>query len=512
MAESTYSNTRVAKNTVMLYFRMIVLLFIGLFTSRVMLNALGVENYGINSVIAGFLSMFGIITGSMSSAISRYITVELGKGDMARLKQVFSTAISVQLFMGILIVVLIESFGIWFVSTKMQIPEGRELAAKWCLHCAALTTFISLMDVPFNSAIVAHEKMSAFAYMTILDAVLKLLICYILYISPIDKLITLAILRVVISLLITTIYWIYCLRKFEETSFSFRFDPKLFKEIWGFAGWNLFGQAAWILNTQGINMLMNLFFGVVVNAARGVAGQVNDIIQGFVNNFMVALNPQITKSYAVGDKNSAFKLACRGCRFSFYIMYFLALPVMIESRMILKLWLGTPPDQSDVFVVWTILSTLVTLLGNTLVTLQMAHGEIRHYQLWITFFGCFPFPLTWLAFYFGASPVVSYYIFFAVYWGLIFIRYYLVHGMTGLPAKMYLGGVVARTHIVALISAILPIFIFLSMPEGIVRLFAVCASSVLSSCLVIYAIGLDKTEKEFIINKLKYIVSSIFHN
>ena len=180
--------------------------------------------------------------------------------------------------------------------------------------------------------------------------------------------------------------------------------------------------------------------------------------------------------------------------------------------MILKLWLGTPPDQSDVFVVWTILSTLVTLLGNTLVTLQMAHGEIRHYQLWITFFGCFPFPLTWLAFYFGASPVVSYYIFFAVYWGLIFIRYYLVHGMTGLPAKMYLGGVVARTHIVALISAILPIFIFLSMPEGIVRLFAVCASSVLSSCLVIYAIGLDKTEKEFIINKLKSIVSSIFHN
>ena len=312
MAESTYSNTRVAKNTVMLYFRMIVLLFIGLFTSRVMLNALGVENYGINSVIAGFLSMFGIITGSMSSAISRYITVELGKGDKVRLKQVFSTAISVQLFMGILIVVLIESFGIWFVSTKMQIPEGRELAAKWCLHCAALTTFISLMDVPFNSAIVAHEKMSAFAYMTILDAVLKLLICYILYISPIDKLITLAILRVVISLLITTIYWIYCLRKFEETSFSFRFDPKLFKEIWGFAGWNLFGQAAWILNTQGINMLMNLFFGVVVNAARGVAGQVNDIIQGFVNNFMVALNPQITKSYAVGDKNSAFKLDCSG--------------------------------------------------------------------------------------------------------------------------------------------------------------------------------------------------------
>lgn len=512
MFESTYSNARIAKNTIMLYFRMIVLMLIGLFTSRVILKALGVEDYGINSVIAGFLSMFGIITSSMSGAISRFITVELGKGDMVRLKQVFSTSISVQLFMGILIVVLVESFGMWFVSTKMQIPEGRELAAKWCLHCAALTTFISLMNVPFNSAIVAHEKMSAFAYMTILDAVLKLLICYILYISPIDKLITYAILGVVVSILITSIYWIYCLRKFEETSFSFRFDHKLFKEIWGFAGWNLFGQAAWILNTQGINMLMNIFFGVVVNAARGVAGQVNGVIQGFVNNFMVALNPQITKSYAVGDKNAAFKLACRGCRFSFYIMYVLALPIMIESRMILKLWLGTPPEHSDIFVVWTILSTLVILLGNTLVTLQMAHGKIRHYQIWITFFGCFPFPLTWLAFYLGASPLVSYYIFFAVYWGLIFVRYYLVHGMTGLPAKMYLGGVVARTHVVALISAILPIIIFLLMPEGIARLLVVCISSVLSSCLVIYVIGLDKTEKEFIINKLSAIVSSIFHN
>ena len=258
-------------------------------------------------------------------------------------------------------------------------------------------------------------------------------------------------------------------------------------------------------------MLMNIFFGVIVNAARGVAGQVNGVIQGFVNNFMVALNPQITKSYAVGDKNAAFKLACRGCRFSFYIMYVLALPIMIESRMILKLWLGTPPEHSDIFVVWTILSTLVILLGNTLVTLQMAHGKIRHYHLWITFFGCFPFPLTWLAFYLGASPLVSYYIFFAVYWGLIFVRYYLVHGMTGLPAKMYLGGVVARTHVVALISAILPIIIFLLMPEGIARLISVCVSSVLSSCIVIYAIGLDKTEKEFIINKLSVVVSTVFH-
>lgn len=509
MSESTADNKRIAKNTIMLYIRMMVLMLIGLFTSRVVLQVLGVENYGINSVIAGFLSMFGIITGSMSNAISRFITVELGKGQMDRLKQVFSTSITVQLFMGVLIVVLIETFGIWFVKNQMQIPDGRETAALWCLHCATLTTFISLMNIPFNSAIIAHEKMSAFAYMTILDAILKLAICYAIYISPIDKLITYAILGVCVSAITTSIYWIYCLRKFEETSFSFRFDKSLFKEMWGFAGWNLFAQTAWILNTQGVNMLMNIFFGVVVNAARGVAVQVNGIIQNFVNNFMMALNPQITKSYAAGDKDTAFRLACRGCRFSFYIMYVLALPIMIESHQILDLWLGTPPEQADEFVVWTILSTLATLLGNTLVTLQMAHGDIKKYQLWITIFGCIPFPLTWLVFKWGAPSIVAYYIYVAVYWGLIFVRYYLVHAKTGIPAKMYLVDVVGKTHVVALLAAIPSTVVFLVMPENIIRLLLVGIVSIISSIVIIYKKGIDSTERIFIQGKILSISSKL---
>lgn len=496
------NNKRIAKNTIMLYFRMILLMLIGLYTSRVVLQSLGVENYGINNVIAGFLSMFGIITSSMSGAISRFITVELGKDNLIRLKQVFSTSISVQFFMGLLIIILIETFGMWFVSTKMVIPEGRELAARWCLHCATITTFISLMNIPFNSAIVAHEKMSAFAYMTIVDAILKLAICYIIYVSPIDKLITYAILGVCVSIITTSIYWIYCLRKFEETSFSFRFDKCLFKEIWGFAGWNLFAQTAWILNTQGINMLMNLFFGVVVNAARGVANQVNGLINQFVNNFMMALNPQITKSYAAGDKKTAFKLACRGCRFSFYIMFVLALPIMIESHQILTLWLGTPPEQAANFVVWTILSTFSTLLGNTLYTLMMAQGNIKHYQIWITVFGCIPFPLTWLLYEIGAPSIVAYYIYVAVYWGLIFVRYFLVHGMTGIPSKMYLVGVIARTHIVAIFSAILPLLLYYIMEENIFRLLIIEFVSVISSIIIIYTIGIDESERFFIKNKI----------
>lgn len=481
---------------------MILLMIISLFTSRVILQTLGVEDYGINSVIAGFINMFGIITGSMSSAISRFISVELGRGKLERLKQVFSTSISVQLFMGILIAVLIETFGMWFVSTKMQIPAGREVAAQWCLHCATLTTFVSLINVPFNSAIVAHEKMSAFAYMTIVDAILKLIICYTLYISSIDKLIVYSTLLVIVSGITTSIYWIYCLRQFEETSFSFRLDKTLFKEIWSFAGWSFLGQTTWTLNSQGINMLMNLFFGVVVNAARGVAEQVNGIAQKFVSNFMMALNPQITKTYAAGDKDTAFHLACRGCRFSFYIMWVLSLPIMIESRQILRLWLGTPPEQAEVFVIWTILSTFATLLGNTLLTLQMAHGNIKLYQIWIAIFGCIPFPLTWVFFELGASPVVAYYIYVAVYWCVIFVRYYLVHVATGIPARMYLGGVVAKSHIVAAISAITPLIIFFIMSETLVRLIFIGLISVISSVITIYIIGIDQEEKNFIHNKI----------
>ena len=509
MSDNQSNNKRIAKNTLLLYFRMLLLLFVGLFTSRVILQALGVEDYGINSVIAGFLSMFGIITGSLSSAISRFITVELGKENFVRLKQVFSTSITVQLIMGGIIVLLIETFGMWFLENKMQIPEGREVAAQWCLHCATLTSFIGLMNVPFNSAIVAHEKMSAFAYMSIVDALLKLSICYLIYVSPIDKLITYAILGVCVSIITTSFYWLYCLRIFEETSFSFKFEKELFRDIWGFAGWNFFGNSAYILNTQGVNMLMNIFFNVTVNAARGIAVQLNGVIQQFVNNFMMALNPQITKSYSSGDKQQAFVLACRGARFSFYIMFLLALPLMVEANQVLKLWLGNPPQHADIYMIWTIIGTLTLLVGNTLVTLQMAHGNIRHYQIWITIYGCLPFPLTWIAFKLGAPAVSGFVIYALVYWCLIFVRYYLVRGMTQIPAKMYLVGVVVRCHIVAIIASVIPIIVIWLLPPSYMRLVISIGLSIMSTTTTIYTLGLETSEKKMIKTNLQKIMLKI---
>ena len=489
-------NKRIAKNTFLLYCRMLILLVLGLFTSRVILQALGVENYGIQSVVVGFLGIFSFITSSMTTAIGRFITVEIGKNNLFRLKQVFSASVTVQFLMGILILFLVETFGYWFLQTKMNIPEGRETAALCCLHCAAISSTLSLFTIPFQSCIIAHEKMGAFAYLSLFEAFMKLLICYLVFVSPGDKLITYAILLVITNFLNISFYVIYSLRKFEECTFVFTFDKRLFKEMWNFAGWNMFGNGAWILNTQGVNMLLNIYFGVIVNAARGVADQVNNIILMFVNNFMMALNPQITKSYAAGNKEYAFSLACRGSRFSFYIMYLLGLPLMIEAKQILQLWLGTPPEQSDAFLVWIILSSFTTTIGNTISTLQMAQGNIKRYQTIMT-------PFTWIAYYLGGTPIYTYYIFAFIYWCLIFLRFRLVHASTGISFHQYLVGVVLRCHAVGIVSAIIPLLIAHIMYPSFLRLLFVCIASTVSIVLTIYAIGLEKNERAMIISKVR---------
>lgn len=498
MSDNSINNKRIAKNTIFLYIRMFLLMVVGLITSRVMLQALGVENFGIQSVVAGFSSMFGILTNSLSTAISRFITVQLGKNNLHKLKAVFSTSLVVQMVMGIILLVTIETIGIWFVSSQMNIPEGRENAALWCLHCAAITMVINLMNVPFNSAIIAHEKMSAFAYMSILETVLKLVICYALFISPFDKLKVYAVLLVVASCLTNFIYFIYCRVKFEECSTRLRFQKNLFKEIWSFAGWNFFGNTAWMLNTQGVNMLLNIFFDVTVNAARGVANQANAVIEQFVNNFMVALNPQITKSYAAGDPEYAFQLVNKGARFSFYIMLIISMPLIIESKMLLCLWLGTPPDQAAEFFCFTVIATLATVLTKTLIALQNAHGNIRHYQIWITVFGYLPFPLTWFAFLWGLPAIWAYITYFVVYWFLNFVRLYLVNQSTKIPIKAYLVDVIIKCHIVFLVSYIMPFLIHTLLSDSFVRLICVTLFSILSTIVAVYFIGINKEERTMI--------------
>lgn len=367
MSDSQANKKRIAKNTLLLYVRMLFLMVISLYTSRVILNALGVNDFGIYNVVGGVVAMFSILSGSLSSAISRFITFELGKGDEENLKKVFSASVTIQLVLSAIIVVLIEAVGVWFLNAKMSIPANRIYAANWVLQFSVITFVINLISVPYNSTIIAHERMSAFAYISILEGVGKLAIAFLIMVSPIDRLIFYAILMCAIAVTIRFVYGYYCKKHFVECNYHFRWDKKLLKNMFGFAGWNFIGASSALLRDQGGNIILNLFFGPTVNAARGIANQVNNAITGFVTNFMTALNPQITKSYASGDRDYMMSLIFQGARLSYYMLLFLSLPVLVNTHYILVIWLKLIPEHAVTFVQLILIFALSESISNPLV-------------------------------------------------------------------------------------------------------------------------------------------------
>lgn len=414
MSQSSENNKRIAKNTLLLYVRTFVTMLISLYTSRVVLNTLGVSDYGIYNVVGGVVMMFSVISSSLSSSISRFITYELGHGNFVRLQRIFSTSVNIQIGISLIIFVLAESFGVWFLNAQMNIPSGRITAANWVLQCSLLSFIINIISVPYNACIIAHERMSAFAYISILEAVLKLAIVYTLVISPFDKLVTYSVLLVAVSLLIRLAYGQYCKRNFAESRYKFVYDKPLIKEITGFAGWTFFGNGAYMLNVQGVDMLINVFFGVTLNAARGVATQVQNAVMQFVNSFTVAMNPQITKSYAAGEMDYMYRLVCRGARFSFFLLFIFTVPIVCEADYILRLWLKIVPEHAPVFLRLTLFGALMTLLGNSMLAAVSATGKIRRYQLCVTIVGCWFFPLTWVAFLVGFPASATYVIYIII--------------------------------------------------------------------------------------------------
>ena len=337
--EKNNNRTRLIKNTAFLYLRTFLSLVISLYTSRVVLSTLGIEDYGIYNVVGGFVAMFALVSASLTNSISRFITFELGRGDKIRLNRIFCTSINIQIVLSAIIIILAELVGAWFIYTKMNIPEGREFAALWVFQCSLLSFIFGLISVPYNALIVAHEHMKAFAYIGLGESLLKLGAVYLLVLFAMDKLILYAILLTSIALFLRLVYSFYCRKHFEECHYHFILDKSLFREIGSFAGWYLFGTSAYIFNTQGVNLIINIFFGVVLNAARGVATQVDSAVRMFVNNFTTALNPQIIKTYAEGNTTESFKLVFKGAKFSFYLMLFFLIPLVLEADYVLGLWL-----------------------------------------------------------------------------------------------------------------------------------------------------------------------------
>lgn len=499
---SSSNNKRIAKNTLLLYIRTFFVMIISLYTSRVILNELGVDDYGIYNAVGGVVAMFTVISSALSTSISRFITYELGHGDKSRLSAIFSTSLNIQFAIAAIVLILCEVIGVWFLNSKMSIPTDRLSAANWVLQCSLLSFCVGLISVPYNACIIAHEHMSAFAYISVFEAVLKLVICYFLIISPWDQLITYTVLMLAVSVLIRIVYGVYCSSHFEECHYHRVKDKLLLREMTSFAGWGFLTNMAWVFNTQGVNLLVNVFFGVALNAARGIATQVEGAVLQFVNSFTTAINPQITKCYAAGEKEAMFSLICRGAKFSLLLMLFIAVPLELETEYILTLWLKIVPNHAVAFTRLIIIGIMVNALGNTGYTACMATGNIKRYVLWITFVGILVFPLTWVAYKFGMPVEATYIIYIVVYFVVDIVRLHIMRGLLNFPAMMFVQKVLVPLACTIAAGIILPVIVYNVMNPSTIRLLTTIIVSFFSIGLATCYIGLTKHEREMTLGKI----------
>ncbi len=482
---------------------MLLMMGVTLYTSRVVLNALGVEDYGIYNVVGGVVAMFTIISGSLRSTITRFLNFELGRSEQTRLNNVFNTSILIQIALSVIIFILVESIGLWFLNNKMVIATERLVAARWVLQFSLLTLVINLISTPYNAAIIARERMSAFAYISIVEVIGKLIVAYFISISPIDRLIFYAAGMCIISVLVLLCYGTYCKHHFEECrKFKLRFHRETIKDIFKFASWNFFGAAATIIRDQGGNVLLNLYGGPIVNAARAISTQVQNGVLQFSTNFLLATNPQVTKSYANNDKVYMMNLVFQSSRFAFYLMFVLSLPILINVEFILNLWLGTVPDYTITFAQLAIILALVDLMSRPLDNANNATGNIKSYRLITSSVQLLNIPFSYFLLHIGFQFSILYWVAIVLSIINLIIRIFLLHRIGLLNYFGFLKDVVLNVILISFISTIFPLF--LSKYTGatfwdFVFLSAVC---IINSVIAIYFAGLKNEEKRYIKNKI----------
>lgn len=508
MAET--NNKRVAKNTLFLYFRMILIMLVTLYTSRVVLAQLGIKDYGIYNVVGGVVTMFAFLNNCMTTSTQRFLTFELGKGNTQRLKDVFAASLNIHIAIALTIVVLAESIGLWFVNYKLVIPADRLVAANWVFQFAILSFCVNIIQVPYNAVIIAHEKMNVYAYISIVEVMLKLGIVYLLSVSPFDKLIAYAVLIFAVQLLIRAIYQIYCRKNYEESKFRLFWDKSLYQQMSGFAGWNLFGSLAWMLRDQGLNIVLNLFFGPVINAARGVATQVSGAVMNFISNFQVALNPQITKNYANGNIQEMEKLTYLGIKFSYIILFFLAFPLSLNINYVLRLWLVEVPDYTALFIILIMIDSMVgNLFGVPLMTSLSATGKIRNYQIVVSFIILLIVPVGYIALRLGCDAPSVFYI-TIIFSGISgFARFLFCRKQIGYSLREMTKGVLLPVLSMTVVALPLPIFAKLEyfQTDTLMNFLLLCLISIVMTFVSAWFVGLNTTEKD----KLLSIIKSKIH-
>lgn len=499
---SISSNKRIAKNTLLLYARMLYSLVISLFTARVVLNSLGAVDYGIYNVVGSVVSMFVFLRSAMGNSTHRFVAFSLGKGDQQQLHRVFSTSIIIHFAIGIVIVVLAETIGLWFLLNKMVIPEERMVAAQWCYHFSVITCFLSVICVPYDAEIIAHERMGVFAFVQMFNSTMNLIIAYLLVITKSDRLIVYGLLLLSIQVLNRVFYGIYCRRKFVECHFAWMKDLSLIKEMTSFAGWSLIGNMIWVAYTQGTNILLNMFFGPIVNAARGIAVQVQSVIKGFVTNFQMAVNPQLTKTYAAGELKQMQSLLFTSTKLSFFLLFMFVLPLFIEADWILEIWLKNVPNHSVAFLRISLLIMLTSPLENPITTSNNATGDIKKFQIVV---GCFNSLIVIFSYIFlklGYSPESVFVVQLLISGIVLFVKLLLVKNSINLSLREYIHRVLLRLSAVAIVSSIVPIAMHVLVETRTVNRLLIIIISVISVLLSSFYIGLTKDEQSQLKEKI----------
>lgn len=498
----TANNKRIAKNTLYLYFRMLLIMGVTLYTSRIVLNALGVEDFGIYNIVGGVVILFSFINNALSSATQRFLNFEIGRGDVLGTKRVFSMSLTIHLFVALFVVLLAETVGLWFLNTQMNIPAERMAAANWVYQFSILTVCISFVQIPYYASVVAYEKMSFFAYIAIIEVILKLLIVVLLIYVGFDKLRLYSILTFLVAILVFACYKYYCNTRLDISRYQYFWDKILFSKLLNFSGWMLFGAAAGVSATQGVNILLNIFYGVTVNAAMGISTQVNSAVNKFVSNFQTAFMPQITKLYAIGDFEHLRKLIGQSSRFSFLLLFALACPLMLNIDFVLKLWLKTVPEYSSVFCILILIYSLVEAASKPVGLAIHATGKVKFYNIVMSIALLMNIIFSFIFLRLGFSPNVVLVInvcvgilCFAI--RLLFAGYYKV-----LKIAEFIRSVIFRIVCISVFVVPVPLYISRYYNQWI-GFFVTSSIFLCLFTVVVYFIGLTRSEKEGVLKAIK---------
>lgn len=496
-------NKRLAKNTLLLYIRQLFSIVITLYTSRVVLQTLGVSDYGIYNVVGGVVGMVSFLNAALTSASQRFISFELGRKNYGRLSDVFSTSVVTHACLAVFVLILAETIGVWFLNNHLVIPDDRLNAANWVFQCAIFTTVITIFNVPYNSLLVAHERMGIYAYLAIANSVLKLLIVYLLLISPWDKLVTYSILGLLVQLSLQVVYMQYCRKHFEESRQLQKPSSELFSKMFSFAGWSVVGNLGFSFKDQASNIILNLFFGTAVNAARGVATQVNGIVYSFSTSFTMALNPQITKTYSSGRTEEMVKMVYAGCRLTPFFMGVMCVPLIVNMNQILHLWLGTVPEYTVEFMKLTMVSAMLGCLAAPISTALQATGRIKLFQIAISITLMCELPCAYLILKFGGLPYMAMIPTVVVTFLGVYVRFFILKRMVdSFNTLSFTLNVVIRDVMVLLISYLVSTLCYCTNDTFVALIYNVTIPILITGTCILCG-GLNKNERMILFDKVK---------